>query len=120
MSTGWLFSECGRLRRAFGFSLSGLRAAWKQAAFRLEIIAGVPLLAFSMLIDVGPAERAILALSVILVVAVELLNSAVESAIDRIGPEIHPLSKQAKDMGSAAVLVCAAGAALAWWCVLAG
>lgn len=90
---------------AFGYSLSGLRAAWGEPAFRQEAIAAVVLLPAAFWIARSWVEVALLAGSVLLVMIVELLNTCVESAIDRIGPEWHALSKRAKDMGSAAVML---------------
>ena len=96
------------LRRAWyatGYSLSGLRAAWSETAFRQEAIAAIVMLPLAFALGRGWVEVALLAGSVLLVMIVELLNTCVESAIDRISPEWHPLSKRAKDMGSAAVLL---------------
>ena len=94
-----------RLRHATGFSLSGLRQGWAEAAFRQEAIAALVLLPAALWLGQSWVERVLLAASVLLVLIVELLNTAVETAIDRIGPEWHALSKRAKDMGSAAVLL---------------
>lgn len=96
------------LRRAWyaaGYSLSGLRAAWAETAFRQEAIAAAVMLPLAFVVGRSWIEVALLAGSVLLVMIVELLNTCVESAIDRISPEWHPLSKRAKDMGSAAVLL---------------
>ncbi len=86
-------------------SLNGLRAGWGEPAFRQEAIGAIVLLPAAFWLGRGWAEVALLAGSVLLVMIVELLNTAVEAAIDRIGPEWHDLSKRAKDMGSAAVLL---------------
>jgi diacylglycerol kinase (ATP) len=94
-----------RIWHAAGFSLSGLRAGWEETAFRTEALAAVVLLPASFWLGSGWVETALLAGSVLLVMAVELLNTAIETCIDRIGPEWHALSKRAKDMGSAAVLL---------------
>lgn len=94
-----------RVWHAFGYSLEGLKAGWGEAAFRQEAIAAVVLLPLSLWIGRGWMETALLAGSVLLVLIVELLNTGIETAIDRIGPEWHDLSKRAKDMGSAAVLL---------------
>jgi diacylglycerol kinase (ATP) len=94
-----------RMWHAAGYSLAGLRAAWSEAAFRLEACLAFVMLPLSFYIAGGWVEVALLAGSVLLVLVVELLNTAIEAAIDRIGPERHPLSKRAKDMGSAAVLL---------------
>lgn len=90
---------------ATGYSLAGLRAGWQETAFRQESLAAMVLLPISMWLGRTWVEVALLAGSVLLVMVVELLNTAVETAIDRIGPEWHDLSKRAKDMGSAAVLL---------------
>jgi diacylglycerol kinase (ATP) len=101
-----------RIRHATGYSIAGLRTAWAQAAFRTEAIAAVVLLPASCWLGRSWLERIVLAATVVLVLIVELLNTGIEAAIDRIGPEWHAMSKQAKDMGSAAVflslLLCAA------------
>jgi diacylglycerol kinase (ATP) len=94
-----------RMAHAFGYSLAGLRAGWEETAFRQEAMASVILLPLSLWLGKSWVESGLLAGSVILVLAVELLNTGIETAIDRIGPEWHDLSKRAKDMGSAAVLL---------------
>ncbi len=108
-----------RMWHAFGYSLAGLRAAWGETAFRQEAIAAVVLLPLSAWLGRTWVEAVLLAGSVVFVLVVELLNTGIETAIDRIGPEWHDLSKRAKDMGSAAVLLslllCATTWALALW-----
>jgi len=94
-----------RMWHATGYSLAGLRAGWGEAAFRLEACLSFVLLPLSFWVGRSWVEVALLAGSVLLVMIVELLNTAVETAIDRIGLERHPLSKRAKDMGSAAVFL---------------
>ena len=94
-----------RMTHAFGYSLSGLHAGWGETAFRQEVLAALVLLPLAFWLGQTWVEVALLAGSVVLVMVVELLNTGVESAIDRIGPEWHDLSKRAKDMGSAAVLL---------------
>ncbi len=94
-----------RLWHATGYSLAGLRAAWHETAFRQEALAALVLLPLSVWLGRQWMEVALLAGSVLLLMVVELLNTGIEAAIDRIGPEWHPLSKRAKDMGSAAVLL---------------
>lgn len=86
-------------------SLQGLRAGWSEPAFRQEALISIVLVPSSFLLGRTWVETALLAGSIVLVMIVELLNTAVEAAIDRIGPEWHDLSKRAKDMGSAAVLL---------------
>ena len=90
---------------AFGYSLAGLKAGWTETAFRQEAIASVALLPAAFWLGRTWVETALLAGTVILILIVELLNTGIETAIDRIGPEWHDLSKRAKDMGSAAVLL---------------
>ena len=104
---------------AGGYSLAGLRAGWGETAFRQECLAAIVLLPASLWLGKSWIEVTLLAGSVILLMVVELLNTAVETAIDRVGPEWHDLSKRAKDMGSAAVLLsllmCAGIWAAALW-----
>lgn len=94
-----------RMWHAFGYSLAGLRAGWGETAFRQEAIAALLMLPMACWLGRTWIEIALLAGVVVLVLMVELLNTGIESAIDRIGPEWHDLSKRAKDMGSAAVLL---------------
>ena len=94
-----------RVRYALGYSLAGLHAGWAETAFRQEALAAVVMLPLSFWLGQTWVEVALLAGSVVIVMVVELLNTGLESAIDRIGPEWHDLSKRAKDMGSAAVLL---------------
>jgi len=94
-----------RVLHAGGYSLQGLRAGWGETAFRQEAILATALLPLAFWLGQNWVETALLAGTVLLVMIVELLNTCIESAIDRIGPEWHDLSKRAKDMGSAAVLL---------------
>ena len=94
-----------RVLHAGGYSLQGLRAGWGETAFRQEAILATALLPLAFWLGQSWVETALLAGTVVLVMIVELLNTCIESAIDRIGPEWHDLSKRAKDMGSAAVLL---------------
>jgi diacylglycerol kinase (ATP) len=94
-----------RVVHALGYSLAGLKAGWHETAFRQEAIASLVLIPAAFWLSRSWVETALLAGSVILVMIVELLNTGIETAIDRIGPEWHDLSKRAKDMGSAAVLL---------------
>lgn len=96
----------GRVIRALGYSLQGLRAAYKkESAFRQELILAAVLVPCGLWLGRNGVERALLIGSVLLVLIVELLNSSVEATVDRIGAEPHKLSGRAKDMGSAAVLI---------------
>ncbi|HHM06400.1 MAG TPA: diacylglycerol kinase [Gammaproteobacteria bacterium] len=108
-----------RLQRAAGYSLAGLRATWrKEAAFRFEVILAAGLMPLGLWLGESGVARAALLGSVMLVLIVELLNSAIEAVVDRIGPEHHQLSGRAKDMGSAAVLLALANVVLVWALVL--
>lgn len=104
-----------RLINAFFYSLSGLTLAYRhESAFRQEIVLAVVLIPAACILRVGAVERVLLVGTVLLVLIVELLNSSVEAAIDRIGFDTHRLSKRAKDLGSAAVLLALAGLLLTW------
>ncbi len=94
-----------RMWHALGFALAGLRAGWGETAFRQETMAAFVLLPLSVWLGQTWVEIAVLVGSVLLVMIVELLNTGIETAIDRISPEWHALSKRAKDMASAAVLL---------------
>jgi diacylglycerol kinase (ATP) len=104
-----------RLLNAFGYSLSGLCEAFRnEAAFRQELLLAVILIPLALLSKCSGSEKAILIGSVMLVIIVELLNSAVENLTDRVSLEIHPLAKRAKDLGSAAVLMSLLALAMVW------
>ncbi|MFB3948895.1 diacylglycerol kinase [Aeromonas veronii] len=104
-----------RIINAAGYSMKGLRSAWiNEAAFRQELM--LILLLMPLAFWIGDSLNQILLLIIIswLVVIVEVLNSAVEAVVDRIGPEHHELSGRAKDLGSAAVFIALALNALVW------
>ena len=108
-----------RIFNAGGYSLDGLRAAFTgEAAFRQLVLLNVILIPLSFFLHVSRVERALLIAVCLLALIVELLNSAVEAAIDRISLDRHPLSKNAKDMGSAAQFVALTMIALVWGVVL--
>ena len=112
--------DIGRVLRAAGYSVAGLRAALrKEAAFRQEVILFVVLAPLAFWLGRNGIERALLLGSLLLVLIVELLNSAVEATVDRISKKHHRLSGRAKDMGSAAVYLSLLLAALTWLLVLA-
>lgn len=95
-----------RLRHALGYSLAGLQAAYRgEASFREEALLALVMLPAAFWLGRGWVETALLAGSVLLVLVVELLNSAIEAAVDRISLERDELARRAKDMGSAAVLL---------------
>jgi diacylglycerol kinase (ATP) len=107
------------LWRAGRWSLSGLRAAWRhEASFRLEGYLFLLLFPLGMWLGNGPLEKALLGGCLLLVLSVELLNSALEAIVDKVCPEFHELAGRAKDMGSAAVLVLMANVVLCWSLVL--
>lgn len=104
-----------RILDAAGYSMGGIRAAWKnEAAFRQETAGGLVLLVLSFFVAADPIQWLLLVMPLVLVPVVELLNSALESVVDRIGPEKHELSGRAKDMGSAAVFFSLTLVFLAW------
>jgi diacylglycerol kinase (ATP) len=94
-----------RVLHAFGYSVAGLRAGWHEPAFRQEALLAMVMLPAAFWIGPDWTSRVLLIGSVVAVLVVELLNTAVEAVVDRVGPEWHDLSKRAKDMGSAAVLL---------------
>ena len=104
-----------RLFNALLYSLSGLKIAFNhESAFRQEIAVAAVLIPLACFVPVGAAERILLLGSVLLLLIVELLNSSVEAAIDRIGFDTHRLSKRAKDLGSAAVFLAIILLAITW------
>jgi diacylglycerol kinase (ATP) len=108
-----------RIVRATGFSMKGLKAAWvHEAAFRQELMLAIVMLPIALWVDVGAVERLLLILTLFMVLIVELLNSAIEAVVDRVGSEIHPLSGQAKDIASAAVFLTLALCGITWLAIL--
>lgn len=110
-----------KLIKATGYSLDGLTAAWRDEwAFRVEVVAFLLLFPIGAWLGHTGPERVLLLGSLFLVLVVELVNSAIEAVIDRIGSERHPLSKRAKDLGSAAVMVSLVNAAIVWGLIVLG
>ena len=107
-----------RIRHALGYSFAGLRTGWTESAFRQEAILSCVLLPAAFWLGKHWVQTALLVASVVLVLVVELLNTAIEAAVDRIGKERHELSRQAKDLGSAAVLLSLLLAAGVWTAAL--
>ena len=108
-----------RLLNAFGYSFKGFKAAFEnEDAFRQECLCAAIMLPLALFLPVSTAQKALLCFSLFIVIIVELINSAVEATVDRIGLEIHPLSGMAKDLGSAAVLTSLIMAGLVWILVL--
>jgi diacylglycerol kinase (ATP) len=110
-----------RIYNAALYSLDGLREAYAhEDAFRQEVLLAVVLIPLALALDTSAAAKAMMIGSVLLVLIVELLNSAVEATVDRISLEDHRLAKRAKDIGSAAVLVSLLAFATVWGLLLAG
>ncbi|RJK66959.1 diacylglycerol kinase [Serratia marcescens] len=108
-----------RIIKAAGYSYKGLSAAWQhEAAFRQELVVTLLAIILAVWLDVGAIARILLIGSVALVMIVEVLNSAIEAVVDRIGSEHHELSGRAKDMGSAAVSLAIVLALFVWGTVL--
>ena len=108
-----------RVWNALSYSLAGLRAAYLcEDAFRQEIILAALLIPAACLLPVPWMGRGLMIASVLLVLVVELLNSAIEAVVDRVSLENHRLAKRAKDIGSAAVLVSLIIVTVVWACVL--
>ena len=110
-----------RLINALGYSRDGLASAWKhEAAFREEVLLAVIAIPLGLWLGHGGVEKALLVGSIILILIVELLNSAIEAVVDRVSDEHHELSKRAKDIGSAAVLLALLFAATTWGFIVLG
>lgn len=110
-----------RLMNAFGYSLEGFKAAFKhEDAFRQEVFLAIILIPLAFYLGKSPIEKALMIASVLLVLIVELLNSAIEAAVDHTSTEHHALAKRAKDIGSAAVFLALSIVAVVWGLVLIG
>lgn len=110
-----------RIWNAFRYSLDGLRAAFRhEDAFRQEVLLATVLIPLAFFMPANGMGKALMIASVLLVIIVELLNSAIEAAIDRISLDRHQLSKRAKDIGSAAVLISLCNVLIVWGLVLFG
>ena len=110
-----------RMWNAFFYSLDGFRAAYQhEDAFRQEALLAVVLIPLALFLPVSGVGKAMMIASVLLVLLVELLNSAVEATVDRISLENHQLAKRAKDIGSAAVFVSLLNVIVVWLLVLFG
>jgi diacylglycerol kinase (ATP) len=108
-------SILGHIGKAFVWSASGIRSAWKnELAFRVEAIVIIILIPPAIWLGNSAVERALLIASCLLILIIELLNSALEAVVDRIGPEHHELSGRAKDMGSAAAFFAMLTAGIIW------
>ena len=104
-----------RLLTALSYSYDGFRTAWRyEHAFRQELAIAVPGIVLALLLPVTVPEKLALVGVLVLLLVVELINSAIEAVVDRISLDQHPLSKNAKDLGSAAVVLVVAFALLTW------
>jgi diacylglycerol kinase (ATP) len=105
--------------RATGIALQGLRAAWEhEDAFRQEVLIAAIALPVALLIPANPLGKALMIASILLVLIVELLNSALETAVDHTSLQQHPLAKRAKDIASAAVFVSILNALVVWGLII--
>lgn len=112
-------SGLSRIIKAGKCSVAGLKAAFRQEqAFRQELVLCLFLVPIAFQFGKSGVEKALLTGSLLLVLLTEIINSAIEAVVDRIGQEMHPLSGLAKDLGSAAVFLALSGAALTWLLVL--
>ncbi|OHX14966.1 diacylglycerol kinase [Chromobacterium sphagni] len=110
-----------RLINAFGYSLDGFRAAFRhEDAFRQLVLLEAILIPMAFIVHAAPLARALLVASSLATLIIELLNSAIEAAVDHTSLERHPLAKRAKDMGSAAQLLGLINLAVVWGLVLFG
>ena len=110
-----------RVINAFGYSIDGLGSAIRnEPAFRQELVLAAVLIPVALFVDASGVERAVMIASVLIVLIVELLNSAVEAAVDRVSLDDHLLAKRAKDMGSAAVLLALVNLVAVWVSILFG
>ena len=110
-----------RLWNACHYSIAGLAAAYRhEDAFRQEALLATVLIPLALFLPVSGIGRALMVASILLVIIVELLNSAIEATVDRISLDDHQLAKRAKDIGSAAVLISLLNVAAVWTLVLLG
>ncbi|MBJ8505334.1 diacylglycerol kinase [Acinetobacter seifertii] len=110
-----------RILNATGYSISGFKAAYKnEAAFRQIVLINVVLIPTSFFLDVTRGEHALMVIVCLFAIIVELFNSAIEAVVDRVSLEKHQLSKNAKDMGSAAQFVALSIIAVTWLIILLG
>jgi diacylglycerol kinase (ATP) len=105
--------------RATGIAFQGLRAAWNhEDAFRQEVLIAAIAIPVALLLPAGRPDKAMMVASILLVLIVELLNSAIETAVDHASMEQHPLAKRAKDIASAAVFLSIANALVVWGLII--
>ena len=119
-SLGHLPRSPARIFKAARWSMQGLQAAWlHESSFRLEVCLFLVLAPLGWWLGDTPVERVLLVGSMLLVLGIELLNSAIEAVIERYGAEFHPIAGRAKDMGSAAVFVLMLNVLLTWGAIVA-
>ncbi|MEY3747927.1 MAG: hypothetical protein RL194_1386 [Pseudomonadota bacterium] len=110
-----------RLINAFGYSVDGIKAAYKnEDAFRQEVRLAIVLIPLAIYLGKNGMEQALMIASVMLVIIVELLNSSIEATVDRVSLDHHKLAKRAKDIGSAAVLFSLVNLAVVWGLLIFG
>jgi len=108
-----------QIYKAFVWSMKGLRAGWTfEASFRLEVYLCILFFPLGLWLGNGGVEKALLCGSLLLVLSMELINSAVEAVVDKVSPEFHELAGRAKDLGSAAVFLLMMNVLLCWGLVL--
>ena len=111
--------DIAALIKATEYSLAGLRSAWNnESAFRTECVLTLIMIPAGLWIGETAVQKALLVLTCLMVLTVELLNSAIEAVVDRLGKDYHPLSKRAKDMGSAAVFISLIATLAAWLIII--
>ena len=112
-------SEVRRIFNAFVYSLHGLKATWTtEPAFVIEVVTCILLIPLACVLSLPLISKALLISSLLLLLIVELINTAIEVIVDRISLDIHPLSKKAKDIGSAAMLISLINALIIWTLVI--
>ena len=108
-----------RLVLATGYSWNGFKAGWKnEEAFRQEVVLAAILIPLALFLDVGPIQTTLMIASVLLVLIVEIINSAIEAVVDLVTEEKHELAGRAKDMGSTAVMIGLINMAIVWCIIL--
>ncbi|TAL84894.1 MAG: diacylglycerol kinase [Rhodanobacter sp.] len=113
------FRGLRKLWKAFQWSLKGFRSGWRhEASFRLEVYLAIVLVPLGLWLGRGSLEKLALVFPLLLALAVELLNSAIEAVVDKVSPEFNELAGRAKDMGSAAVFLLLVMVVLSWGLIL--
>jgi diacylglycerol kinase (ATP) len=109
-----------RMWHAFRWSMNGLAKCWRlESSFRLEVYLAIPMFPLALWLGQSGVEKAVLSLVLLLVLAAEVMNSAIEAVVDRWGPEWHEMAGRAKDMGSAAVFLLLMNVVITWGLILA-